>query len=81
MLFDMRRDSRIFFYMLMKFATAIIMPAAMHKLNEPMRSILASYTPIEVSEMFARSPFKTFKIKGRFAWMFVWAKKEQSNSE
>ena len=29
LLFDMRRDSRIFFYMLMKFATAIIMPAAM----------------------------------------------------
>jgi ubiquinone/menaquinone biosynthesis C-methylase UbiE len=81
LLFDMRRDSRLFFYVLMKFATAIVMPAAMQKLNEPMGSILASYSPMEVNELFARSPFKTFNIKGGFAWMFVWAKKEQSNSE
>ena len=81
LLFDMRRDSRIFFYMLMKFATAIVMPAAMRKLNEPLGSMLASYTLMEVNELFARSPFKTFKIKSGFAWMFIWAKKEQSNSE
>ena len=78
LLCDMRRDSRLFFYMLMKFATAIVMPAAMRKLNEPMGSILASYTPMEVNELFVRSPFKTFIIKDGFAWMFVWGKKEPS---
>jgi ubiquinone/menaquinone biosynthesis C-methylase UbiE len=76
LLFDMRRDSRLFFYMLMKFATAIVMPAAMRKLKEPMGSILASYTLMEVNELFASSPFKTFKIKGGFAWMFAWGTKE-----
>jgi ubiquinone/menaquinone biosynthesis C-methylase UbiE len=81
LLFDMRRDSRLSFYILMKFATSIVMPAAMRKLNEPMGSILASYTPMEVIELFARSPFIKFKIKGGFAWMFVWGKKERFNSE
>jgi len=79
LLFDMRRDSRLFFYTLMKFATSIVMPAAMRKLNEPLGSILASYTPMEVNELFARSPFKTFIIKDGFAWMFVWGRKEQYN--
>lgn len=80
LLFDMRRDSRLFFYTLMKFATSIVMPAAMRKLNEPLGSILASYTPMEVNELFARSTFKTFIIKDGFAWMFVWGRKEPSNS-
>ena len=80
LLFDMRRDSRLFFYILMKFATSIVMPAAMRKLNEPQGSILASYTRMEANELFARSPFITFKIKGGIAWMFVWGEKEQSNS-
>ncbi len=80
LLFDLRRDSRLFFFMLMKFATAIVMPAAMRKLNEPMGSVLAGYAPMEVAELFARSPFKTSMIKDGLAWMFVWGRKEPSNS-
>ena len=54
----------------------MVMPAAMRKLKEPMGSILASYTLMEVNELFASSPFKTFEIKGGFAWMFAWGTKE-----
>ena len=74
---DMRRDSRLFFYLLMIFATSIVMPAAMRKINEPLGSVLASYTPLEIKELFARSPFKEYKVHGGPAWMIIWGRKEQ----
>jgi ubiquinone/menaquinone biosynthesis C-methylase UbiE len=76
LLIDMRRDSRIFFYMLMKFATSIVMPAAMRKINEPLGSVQASYTPLEIKELFARSPFTEYKVHGGPAWMIIWGRKE-----
>ena len=78
LLLDTRRDSRLFFYLLMIFATSIVMPAAMRKINEPLGSVLASYTPMEIKELFARSPFKECSVHSGPAWMFVWGKKEQS---
>ncbi len=76
LLIDMRRDSRLFFYLLMIFATSIVMPTAMRKTNEPLGSVLASYTPMEVKEFFARSPFKEYKVHGGPAWMIIWGRKE-----
>jgi ubiquinone/menaquinone biosynthesis C-methylase UbiE len=76
LLIDMRRDSRLFFYLLMIFATSIVMPAAMRKINEPLGSVLASYTPLEVKEFFARSPFKEYNVHGGPAWMIIWGRKE-----
>jgi ubiquinone/menaquinone biosynthesis C-methylase UbiE len=76
LLIDMRRDSRLFFYLLMIFATSIVMPAAMRKINEPLGSVLASYTPLEIKELFARSPFKEYKVHGGPAWMIIWGRKE-----
>jgi hypothetical protein len=65
----------------MKFAAFVVLPAAMRKINEPLGSVLASYTPMEVNEMLARSQFKRFIIKDGFAWMFVWGRKEPSESQ
>jgi len=76
LLMDLRRDSRLFFYLLLIFATSIVMPAAMRKINEPLGSVLASYTPIEVKEFFARSPFKEYKVHGGPAWMIIWGRKK-----
>jgi ubiquinone/menaquinone biosynthesis C-methylase UbiE len=76
LLIDMRRDSRLFFYLLMLFATSFVMPAAMRKINEPLGSVLASYTPLEIKELFARSPFKEYKVHGGPAWMIIWGWKE-----
>jgi ubiquinone/menaquinone biosynthesis C-methylase UbiE len=76
LLIDMRRDSRLFFYLLMIFATSIVMPAAMRKINEPLGSVLASYTPMEVKKFFARSPFKEYKVQGGPAWLIIWGRKE-----
>jgi ubiquinone/menaquinone biosynthesis C-methylase UbiE len=76
LLIDMRRDSRLFFYLLMIFATSIVMPTAMRKINEPLGSVLASFTPMEVKEFFARSPFKEYKVRGGPAWMIIWGRKD-----
>jgi ubiquinone/menaquinone biosynthesis C-methylase UbiE len=81
LLIDMRRDSRLFFYLLMLFATSIVMPAAMRRINEPLGSVLASYTPEEIQDFFARSPFKEYKAHGGPAWMIIWGRKEQADSE
>jgi len=76
LLIDMRRDSWLFFYLLMIFATRIVMPAAMRKINEPLGSVLASYTPKEIQDFFARSPFKEYKVHGGPAWIIIWGRKE-----
>ena len=76
LLMDMRRDSRLFFHLLMIFATSIVMPKAMRKINEPLGSVWASYTPKEIRDFFARSPFKEYKVQGGPAWMIIWGRKE-----
>ncbi len=76
LLFDTRRDTRLIFYLMMIFATSIVMPSAMREIREPLGSVLASYTPIEIKELFSRSPFKECQVHGGAGWMFVWAKKE-----
>jgi len=81
LLIDMRRDSRLFFYLLMLFATSIVMPRGMRKINEPLGSVLASYTPKEIQDFFVRSPFKEYKVHGGPAWMIIWGRKKESDSE
>jgi len=76
LLIDMRRDSRLFFYLPMIFATSIVMPTAMRKINEPLGSLLASYTPKEIQDFFVRSPFKAYKVHGGLGWMIIWGRKE-----
>jgi ubiquinone/menaquinone biosynthesis C-methylase UbiE len=76
LLIDMRRDSRLFFYLLMIFATSIVMPAAMRKINEPLGSVLASFTLMEIKKLYAQSPFKAYKVHGGLGWMIIWGRKE-----
>jgi len=76
LLIDIRRDSRLFFYLPMIFATSIVMPTAMRKINEPLGSLLASYTPKEIQDFFVRSPFKAYKVHGGLGWMITWGRKE-----
>jgi len=75
LLFDLRRDSRRFFYWLMKFAQGVIVPSEIRRVNEPLGSILSSYTLAELEGLLAGSPFKETKIEGGAAWMSVWARK------
>jgi len=75
LLFDLRRDPRRFFYWLLRFGQAFIVPTALSRINEPVGSVLASYTPAELEGLFARSPFGQCKVQAGLGWVFVWGKK------
>jgi ubiquinone/menaquinone biosynthesis C-methylase UbiE len=74
-IFDFRRNSRKFFYGLLKFATKIVVPKALKQIKEPIGSLMAAYTENEVSQMIEQSPFKTAEITPYLAWMFLILKK------
>jgi hypothetical protein len=50
-----RRDLALPFYLLLWFATQFIVPAALHRVNEPMSSRNASYTVQELLELASQS--------------------------
>jgi len=74
LLFDLRRDARRFFYLLMRFAQTVVVPSALRNINEPLGSLLASYTPAEVEVLLTRSPFCQWKINAGIAWLFIWGR-------
>ncbi len=76
LLFDGRRDTRRAFYWATVFARQFLVPGAMREINEPSGSILASYTPQEVSDMLEASPFQIRNIRSGPAWLFIWARKD-----
>lgn len=75
LIFDLRRDSLRFIYVLLNFAQRIVVPAALRRANEPLGSLLSSYTLAEVENLFAQSPFNEWKLEGGLAWVFAWAGK------
>ncbi len=75
LLFDLRRDPRRFFYWLLRFAQKVVVPAGLRRIQEPLGSLLASYTQAELQDLFARLPFKEWKIEGGAGWAFAWAAK------
>jgi len=79
-LFDLRRDPRRFFYWLLRFGQAVVVPGGLRRINEPLGSLLSSYTLAELQTLLARSPFKEFKIEGRAGWVFAWAGKGRSGT-
>ncbi|MFX0008204.1 MAG: class I SAM-dependent methyltransferase [Promethearchaeota archaeon] len=70
-IFDFRRDSRKFFYGLLTFATKVVVPKPLKKIKEPIGSLQAGYTPIEIKELISNSPFKNEEIEFYLAWMFI----------
>ena len=75
LIFDFRRDARKFFYGLFHFATKIVVPKALKKVNEPLGSISASFTPEEVNQLFLQTYFQDITIKPYLAWMFIEGRK------
>jgi ubiquinone/menaquinone biosynthesis C-methylase UbiE len=76
LLFDLRRDPRRFFFWLLSFATAVVVPAALRRVREPLGSMLASYTPAEMGGILRESPFSEWKVQEGTGWMFILARKE-----
>jgi ubiquinone/menaquinone biosynthesis C-methylase UbiE len=75
LLFDLRRDPRRFLYWLIRFAQAVVVPRALRRIDEPLGSLLSSYTVAELQTLFTRLPFDEWKIEGGAGWAFAWAAK------
>ncbi|MFX0025872.1 MAG: class I SAM-dependent methyltransferase [Candidatus Hermodarchaeota archaeon] len=75
LVFDFRRNSRKFFYGLLKFATKIVVPKALKEINEPLGSLQAGYTAEEVKGILSQINIPKVEIKPFLAWMFVSIKK------
>jgi ubiquinone/menaquinone biosynthesis C-methylase UbiE len=75
LVFDLRRDCRRFFYGLVWFAQTFVVPEAMRATNEPINSVLSSYTPDELAAFVATLPLKQWRVKPGWGWMFLWGQK------
>lgn len=79
LLMDMRRDPRRLFYWLIAFATKVapsfLHTQALRRVNEPMGSLLASYTPSELESLLLEIPFAKKSARGGIGWLFLWSKK------
>ena len=75
LIFDLRRDCRNFFYWLVRFATTRVVPVALRRVNEPLGSILSSYTLPEAEALFRGASFGTWRISPGLGWLFIWGRK------
>ena len=71
LIFDLRRDAPRLVYGLLKFAQRVVLPSVLRRVNEPVASALASYTPAEAEDLLRATAFWEWKVKPGFAWMFI----------
>jgi ubiquinone/menaquinone biosynthesis C-methylase UbiE len=70
-IFDLRRDMALPFYLLIWFATQFIVPAALHRANEPMGSRNASYTAQELADLTQQSRLGRERITSGPIWIVL----------
>jgi ubiquinone/menaquinone biosynthesis C-methylase UbiE len=71
LLFDLRRDMRPSAYLLLWFATHVVVPAALRRVDEPLASRHAAYTPAEVAALAARSALRSGQVETGPLWLFL----------
>jgi ubiquinone/menaquinone biosynthesis C-methylase UbiE len=74
-IFDLRRDMALHFYLLIWFATQFIVPAALHRVNEPMGSRNASYTVQELADLVQQSGLHGGLVTTGPIWIVLAGKK------
>ena len=74
-IFDLRRDMALPFYLLIWFATQFIVPAALHRVNEPMGSRNASYTVQELTDLIQQSRLRGGQVTTGPIWIVLAGKK------
>jgi hypothetical protein len=67
------------FCCLLRFGQALIVPHALRKVNEPLGSLLASYSAAELKGMMEKTPFEEYKVTGGVGWAYVWARKTKES--
>jgi ubiquinone/menaquinone biosynthesis C-methylase UbiE len=79
LIMDLRRDSRRVFYWLILFAKNVALRVfglrAITEIDEPLGSLLASYTVRELEAIVDGSSFVEHKVDGKVGWMYLWCRK------
>jgi ubiquinone/menaquinone biosynthesis C-methylase UbiE len=71
LIFDLRRDLAAPFYLLLWFATNVVVPAALRRVKEPLGSRNASYTPQEAAELAGQSRLRGWRVTRGPLWLTV----------
>ncbi|MFW9785678.1 MAG: class I SAM-dependent methyltransferase [Candidatus Heimdallarchaeota archaeon] len=71
LVFDFRRNSRKFFYGLLTFATKIVVPKPLKRINEPLGSLKAAFNTSEIVQLLTEISSIKFEIEPYLAWMFI----------
>lgn len=77
-IFDLRRDMAMPFYLMIWFATQFIVPAALHRVNEPMGSRNASYTVGELIGLTRQSSLRDSQVSAGPMWVVLEGKKNDT---
>jgi ubiquinone/menaquinone biosynthesis C-methylase UbiE len=75
LIFDTRRDAPGFFYAALKCLQNCVYPAQLKEKNEPLSSVMASYTPEEARRLTDGLPFTGIAASGGIFWLFVTGRK------
>ena len=70
-IFDLRRDLAAPIYLLLWFATNVVVPAALKRVREPLGSRNASYTPQEAADLSAQSQLAGWRVTRGPLWLTV----------
>jgi ubiquinone/menaquinone biosynthesis C-methylase UbiE len=68
---DLRRDIAAPFYLLLWFATHCVVPAALRRVNEPLASRNAAYTPSEAAILTEQSQLRGWHITRGPVWLTI----------
>ncbi len=71
LVFDLRRDLAAPFWLLLWFATHVVVPAALRRVNEPLGSRDAAYTPREAGLIAQRSTLQGWRVSAGPLWLAI----------
>lgn len=70
-IFDLRRDLAMPFWLLLWFATRFVVPMALRRVNEPLGSRDAAYTPEEAAQLAGQSRLTGWRVTRGPLWLTI----------
>jgi ubiquinone/menaquinone biosynthesis C-methylase UbiE len=71
LIFDLRRDMIAPFWLLLWFATHVVVPAALRRVDEPLGSRNAAYTPQEAARLAEQSHLSGWRVTRGPLWLII----------
>ena len=71
LIFDLRRDLQFPFWMVLWLATRFVVPRALRRVNEPLASRDAAYSPREVETLAAKSSLPNWQVTAGPLWLTI----------